>query len=77
MSNILKKKAVDTYRIGVQTVSRDSIVELPAGAIPLAVNMKMPVLAKNQNTGSFDMGSLDVVVYAQKVKVIKAKVKEE
>lgn len=63
-----KEKAVDRYKIGVQTVSqRDSTVELPAGAIPLAIHMKMPVLAKNPQTGAFDMGNLDVVVYAQKV----------
>ena len=68
MDRLIKKKSVDTYRIGVQTVSKDSVVELPSGAIPLAVNMRMPVLSKNPVTGSFDMGNIDVVIYAQKVK---------
>ena len=74
MGKLLKKKSLDVYRIGIQTVSRDGIVELPTDAIPLAVNMKMPVLAKNPSTLSFDLGSIDVVVYAQKVDVKVKKV---
>jgi hypothetical protein len=69
INKLIKKSAVDRYKIGIQTVSqRDGLVELPAGAIPLAVNMRMSVLTKNPQTNTFDMGSIDVVVYAQKIK---------
>jgi hypothetical protein len=76
-NKLIKKSIVDRYKIGIQTVSKDSIVDLPAGAIPLAIIMNTPVLAKNPKSESFDMGNISIVVYAHKIDNIEKDIKEE